>query len=295
MPPDPRNLRQIQRWMQSVIMCPDGVVAGIASESAREQIDVNPENVEEVITRSQAQNSVERLNVYANAYYARLLECLTKEFPALVHAVGEETFSGFAFGYLQAYPSKSYTLNDLSRNFPKYLQETRPPKENDSDQPDWADFLIDLATLGRIYSEVFDGPGVEGEQLLHTDDLLSIPSERQSEAKLIPVECLRLMRFRFPVHAYASAVRHEEAPEIPKPESTYLAITRIDYVVRRWSLSPLQFELLAALLEGYPLGEAIARAVDAADAQVEQLAAQLKEWFREWSAAGFFRAVELPG
>ena len=295
MPPDPRKLRQIQRWMQSVIMCPDGVVAGMASESAREQIDVNPENVEEVITRSRSQNSVERLNVYANAYYARLLECLTQEFPALVHAVGEETFSGFAFGYLQAYPSKSYTLNDLSRNFPKYLRDTRPPKENDSDQPDWADFLIDLATLDRIYSEVFDGPGVEGEQLLHTDDLLSIPSERQSEAKLIPVECLRLMRFRFPVHVYASAVRHEEAPEIPEPESTYLAITRIDYVVRRWSLSPLQFELLAALVEGLALGEAIARAVDAADAEVEQLATQLKEWFREWAAAGFFHAVELPG
>lgn len=291
---DSRNLSQIQRWMQSVIMHPNGVVAGIESETARGQINVKPEAIEEVITRSKALTSVERLKIYANAYYARLLGCLTEEFPALVHAVGEETFSGFAFGYLQNYPSQSYTLADLSRDFPQYLRETRPQKETDSSQPDWADFLIDLATLERIYSDVFDGPGVEGEELLQTDDLLAIPPDRQQEAKLIPVECLRLVSFRYPVHVYSSAVRREEGPKFPEPQPTYLAITRIDYVVRRWSLSHLQYELLAALVDGLPLGEAIARAVAAANADVEPLATQLKEWFQEWASAGFFRSVELP-
>ena len=78
--------------------------------------------------RSKRRTSVERLEVYANAYYARLLECLRDEFPALLHAVGEEVFDGLAFGYLQAYPSTSYTLSNLSRNFARFLEETRPPR-----------------------------------------------------------------------------------------------------------------------------------------------------------------------
>ena len=86
---EPRNLNRIQQWMQSVITHPDGVVGGIESDGARRQIDVATENIEQVITPSQTLTSIERLEIYGNAYYARLLECLHDEYPALVHALGE--------------------------------------------------------------------------------------------------------------------------------------------------------------------------------------------------------------
>ena len=76
-------LEKVQRWMQSVIMHPEGVEAGLDSETARKHINVSPEQVEQVISPSQALSSVERLAIYANAYYARLLECLGEEFPVL--------------------------------------------------------------------------------------------------------------------------------------------------------------------------------------------------------------------
>src|SRR5580698_11091876 len=120
------RLDQIQRWLQAVIMHPDGVNAGIQSPEARSEVNVSPDQIEQVVTRSQRRTSVERLEVYANAYYARLLECLRDEYPALFHAAGEEVFDGLAFGYLQAYPSQSYTLGELSRRFAQYLEETRP-------------------------------------------------------------------------------------------------------------------------------------------------------------------------
>jgi hypothetical protein len=62
---------------------------------------------------------MDRLAIYGTAYYARLLECLLEEFPVLVHALGEELFDAFAVGYLQKYPSRSYTLNDLATNIPR--------------------------------------------------------------------------------------------------------------------------------------------------------------------------------
>ncbi len=62
----PRQLNQIQRWMQSVITHPAGIVAGIDSPAAQGEIDVGSEQIEEVITRSKALDSIGRLEVYGN-------------------------------------------------------------------------------------------------------------------------------------------------------------------------------------------------------------------------------------
>jgi hypothetical protein len=291
---DPIELERIQRWMQSVITHPDGIEAAIDSDAARREIDVTAQDVQRVITRSQALDSIERLRVYGNAYYARLLECLREEYPALVHAVGMETFDGFAFGYLQQYPSTSYTLAQLGRSFPKYLAETRPKREADQGGPDWADFLIDIARLERAYSEVFDGPGGEDERLLEADDLTAISPEHWPQARLIPVECLRLLTLSYPVHEYATAVRKHQQPAPPPPSPTYLAISRREYIVRRRAVSPQEFDVLQALADGHTVGQAIEKAAsDSSDDKLDELAANLRQWFTRWAAAGYFRRLEV--
>src|ERR1700727_1403841 len=111
-PRDLPQLAQIQRWLQAVITHPGGVEEGLDSEEARANVDLPAERVEQIVDPSKRRTSVERLEVYANAYYARLVECLRDEYPALLHAAGEEVFDGLAFGYLQSYPSQSYTLSE---------------------------------------------------------------------------------------------------------------------------------------------------------------------------------------
>lgn len=285
------TLTQIQRWMQAVITHPSGVAAGINSDAARDQIDILCEDVEHVVTRSRSLDSIGRLQVYGNAYYARLLECLTVEFPTLRHAAGEEAFGAFCVGYLQRYPSTSYTLNELGARLPQYLAETRPPRESDDPQPDWPDFLIELARLERTYYEVFDGPGEERLPLLNADDLAAIPQERWPDVRLQTVDSLCLMELQFPVHTYVTAVRQGTSSVPPDPEPTWLAINRRDYIVRRRPLTRLQFELLRQLQQGDPLGMAIEAAVESTDADVDELAARLRQWFEIWTTAGFFRSA----
>jgi len=148
-----------------------------------------------------------------------------KEFPVLKHALGEEVFDAFAVGYLQQYPSRSYTLFQLGANFPRYLAETRPEASEGADLPvDWPDFLIDLATLELTFNEVFDGPGVEGEDLLDAERLRAMSPERLLEARLVGVPCLRLLVLRYPVHKYFTAVRRHEDPSPPGPAETYLPL-----------------------------------------------------------------------
>jgi hypothetical protein len=69
-------------------------------------------------------------------------------------------------------------------------------------------------------------------------------------------------------------------------------LTRRDYIVRRHRLERTQFELLEALSSGQPLGAAIEKASSLAGPDLEAFAANLQSWFREWTAAGFFQAVE---
>lgn len=288
------SLSRIQRWMQAVITHPSGVAAGIDAPAAREQIDVPGADIEQVITRSRALDSIGRLQVYGNAYYARLLECLSVEFPTLRHAAGEEAFGAFCVGYLQRFPSTSYTLNALGARLPEYLAETRPPRETPMGGPDWPDFLVELARLERTYYEVFDGPGEEDLPLLQAADLQAVPQHRWPDVWLATVDSLRLMELQFPVHAYITSVRGGESPPPPEPQPTWLAINRREYIVRRRPLLRIQFELLRLLQAGRPLGTAIEEAVRSTDADVDHLAVQLRQWFETWAAAGFFRSVEVP-
>ena len=290
---DSRSLDQLQRWMQSVITHPAGIESGANSDSARTALGVVVDELDDVVCRSQRLSSADRLRIYGNAYFARLLECLRAEFPAMVQALGEEAFDGLAFGYLLDHPSQSYTLSRLAAELPAHLTKTRPPREADGDQdsPDFADFLIDLAILERTYSEVFDGPGPEQTLLLKPSDLEGLSVEQFADSRLVLHDCVRLLSLRFPVHEYATTVRHGEGSEFPDARPTLLVVTRRDFIVRRFEVSPIQFALLAALQRGSTVGEALLAIQPHAEDNLSQLATDLRRWFGEWASAPLFQRL----
>jgi Putative DNA-binding domain len=307
----------VQQWFQAVVTHPTGVAAGAASPAAQRLVRLDRGDLERLVRRSRRLTAEQRLEIYANAYYARLLECLRDTFPVLARVLGAEVFDSFGFDYLQRYPSRSYTLYRLAESFPRFLDETRPEQAPAAGaagaaSPAWPDFLIDLATLELAIAEVFDGPGAEGEPLLAPADLLARRSGGDFAAtRLTPVPCLRLLRFRYPVNAFYSAARAMrsrqpvESPEIldaraetaaadlppPDPGEEHVALSRTDYVVRRYPLTPFESVVLAALVAGATVGEAIERAAAASELPDDELAAQLDAAFRRWTAAGFFRAA----
>lgn len=290
------SLDQLQRWMQSVITDPAGIEAGTSSDSARNALDVEIDELGDIIYRSKRLSSADRLRVYGNAYFARLLECLRAEFPSMVKVLGEEAFDGLAFGYLLEHPSRSYTLSRLAAELPNHLAKTRPPREDGegANAPDFADFLIDLAVLERTYSEVFDGPGPEQTPPLKPSDLEGLSVEQFASSRLVLHECVRLLSLRFPVHEYATAIRHGEEADFPNSRPTYLVITRRDYVVRRFEVLPIQFVLLEVLQRGSSVGEALLTIQPLNEADLSQLAIDIRSWFLDWSAAPLFQRL-APG
>ena len=302
------DLSQLQRWFQSVITSSEGVEAAIDSSEAQALISLKPGELETVVTRSRALSAAERVGIYANAYYTRLFECLGEVFPMVKRTLGEDGFNALAFGYLQVYPSRSYTLNELGRHFPDYLEKTKPCADTDEEtdispgteatdalsHPDWAEFLIDLARLEWGIYEVFDGEGVEGKALLTADQVLAIPAELWPDARLNTVPCLQLLATGFPVNDYYTALRRhtvEEPLPIPGRAPSYVAITRRNFVVRRYNFSRAEFELLQALKSDATISQALESMLSRTKMDVADLPEKLKLWFRNWTAEDFFESI----
>lgn len=273
------------------MMHPGGVVEGIQAEAACQHIDLTPAAVDSVICPSREQTSVQRLEIYAHAYYARLLECLQAEFPMTSRAIGADLFDEFAVDYLQQWPSQSYTLDQLGARFARFLAETRPAA--DDDDVSWLDFLPDLAALEWHFAEVFDGPGAERLELLDPRQLASIGPDRWADVRLTCVPCLRIVEFDFPVQEYYLALRRGEEPLPPERRATRLAITRRDYVVRHRPLAEQEAAILRALHAGTSIGEAIEPAMPHTETELPAFAAQLQAWFRLWSSEGYFLHADV--
>lgn len=292
---EPRNLERLQRWMQAVITHPDGSVQGARSSEAQRYYPTADVDLSTVIQPGRALTAEQRLDIYQRAYFARLVECLREQFPLTRGALGDEAFDGFALEYLQRYPSRSYTLGRLGDRFAAFLDETRPKDATKGpSQPDWPEFLVELATLETTIAEVFDGPGIEDRPALDADRLLAIPPERWQRARLIPAPCLRLLKLQFPLNDYLTAAKTARAVAIPAAAETYLALNRRNYIVRRHALSAVQFRLLSALAAGDPIEVALAAAAPDSDDEFEAFAARMPNWFRDWAAARFFVDVEVP-
>ena len=117
-----------------------------------------------------------------STYQARLLECV-------------------ASGYLQRYPSRSYTLNRLGGDFANYLDETRPDRRDDGEVPDvaWPNLLIDLARLEWASGEVFDGPGSKTTGPTGAGAVPEVPRVSLSRPRLLhrlPTDTSRRVRRR---------------------------------------------------------------------------------------------------
>ena len=85
----------------------------------------------------------------------------------------------------------------------------------------------------------------------------------------------------------------EEMLPMPAAADSFVALTRRDFVVRRYNLARTEFELLKAIKDGISIGQAVEALAGSAGGNLEELAANIQLWFRNWTAEGFFKSVSL--
>jgi hypothetical protein len=273
-------LERLQRWMQSVVVHPGTVDAAVADP--RVAADVAAERVGDVILPTADLTPVQRLGIYHAMYPLRMEEALASDHPGLKHFLGDEAFLRLATEYVQAHPSRSFTLNPLGRHLPDYLQGARGVRKRE--------FCADLARLERALAEVFDA---EETPALDEAAITAVPVEAWDAARLHPIAAFRLLALRYPASAYLDSLDDAEHrhPKVNQKD-TWVAVYRRSYSLYRHDLSRPAHGLLADLVAGRTVGEAVAAALKRRGRARPQ-ADDLFRWFRQWVAAGMFARVEL--
>jgi hypothetical protein len=272
------SLGALERWMQEVLTHPDGPGAGAASSTARSALAAT---IPDVFLPSRELTSEERVGVYAEMYFARLIEVLEEEFSALVHLLGHERAHELFHAYVVAHPSRHYSLNVLGKKLEAFVRDEAGELESRA-------FAVELARLERAIQDVFDAPECTS---LSADAITAVPNERWPCARLVPSPAFALFTFEHPVNAWYQAFKNDEPRPVPAPERTFLAVFRQDGRVWRMDLSPAQHALLAALANGHALEPALLELAGAGH-DLATIAPQLQGWFRTWAAEGFFARVE---
>lgn len=279
MPREAPHLDRIESWMYSVITHPNGAEAGINANST-----LNNEQalkLEQTVLPSDELTSLDRISIYANMYFWRLIEVISNEYPTVSHVLGEELFNKVVKDYVTHHPSTYYNLNQLSKKFPLYLLTEA------MDIPH-QEFVAAVATVERAMEDVFDERHIER---IPIETLQRIPDEKWADIRLQFNPALYLLKLDYPVNAYMTAVRENRHMDIPKPEKTFVVVYRCNYKVWRDDLDQDRYLLLSRLKGGETLGAALEACALLPGFNIDKLSANLGEWFKEWTSEEFFSGI----
>jgi hypothetical protein len=150
---EPIELQNLQALLYRLITAPDGVGEGLQAEKVQV-------NLADVIRGDERLSAVGHLEIYANAYFYRLLDILKEEYPATLAVLGEADLHNLVTGYLLAYPPTEPSVMYAGRYLADFLGG-HPFRERRA-------YIADLARLERTVLEVFhrsDAPALDAETM----------------------------------------------------------------------------------------------------------------------------------
>jgi hypothetical protein len=263
------DLHELQALLYRLITAPDGVAAGLGAEAP-------PIELDQLITGDARMDALTRAGIYANAYFFRLLEALSEDFPAIVAVIGHERFHNLITGYLLEYPPTEPSLLHLGRYLADYLSLSREFEQ-------WP-FLPDLARFERALIDSFhaaDAPALD------RDIVRSIPPAEWPSMSLRLHPAVRLVRTRWRVDEIARAVAEDRQPAEPAPgENTLIIWRKESQVLNRMAepAEPAALDLLEPGSDFASICSAIANSVGD-----EDLANLINRLLARWLSDGLLR------
>ncbi|MCB0404118.1 MAG: putative DNA-binding domain-containing protein [Bdellovibrionales bacterium] len=246
------SFSDVQAWMHAAI---------IAKEA--------PDNADRFIRSTSEVCAHRRLNVYRDMYRVRMSESLQMDYGLLYGVVGSEEFEKLAECYLEAYPSTSYTLNDLGRNFASFLAA----------QPGLPPYVPEIARFEYALVRSFDAfdpkPADWSELGTLSEDLLS-------ERTLCPLPSFLGEEFSYQLGALYDAHLDGDLPPgaLPEKGKETVLFFRVNFRVHHKVVDSLSWQLYRNLRKTICLGAALDPVLAAADTETAQ--ATLLDSFQQW-------------
>jgi hypothetical protein len=290
MRPNP-GLERTESLFWALVTAPEGVRPGL-DELVRRGAAA-PGDLDALIDGSAKMTPADRLDIYANMYFFRLLDCLKEDFPKLLEALGAGRFHNVITDYLLACPSAHPSLRYVGARLPEFLAAHSLGGESP--------VLADLARLEWARADLFDAADAAPMTREH---LASMPQDEAGDVhlRLIPACTLlslahdaprvwREMNERAKTRVAQEAEHggptclHEgtsDAPPLPEtaPRRTRVRVWRQGFAVYHRPIGDDEAASLEAIRAGEPLGR-IAQRLSAGRSErqaTELVGGMLQSW-----------------
>lgn len=279
------SLPELQHWMRWVLTRPDGVEHALhAPKNLPKNWTRGPEprRFLTVIGESTDVSRSERLSIYGEGYFLRIVDCLAAIYDSLKNVIGEHEFSHHVGReYLVKHPSTHRCIDNVGSHFADFLKRHAETKT--------FPFLPDLARLEWAYHESFYA---DEKPPFDFSSLENQPLNRWVTAKVEIDPSVRLLALDWPVDDIWRADgkwTRRRLKAVKSQRCPVLIYRRPDALVRVKRLDPAAFALLSALNEGKKFGDALKAALRKSATAPDQV----MTWFREWAEAGVIRKVSF--
>lgn len=177
------TLEELQRKFQQAILNQDSAILDDIKDTSKERRSV-------------------LLNVYQNAYGARLIEFLENDYPLTYAYLGDEHFQKIATDYYKHHPSDNPNARWFGRHFPAFLAS----HENYAGNAECAE----LAALEHGLATAFDAEDIEP---LSLSSLTSLPPEEWPRLTFKAHPSVTTLKMKTSAHKIWTALNNEQTPE----------------------------------------------------------------------------------
>ena len=240
-------------------------------------------------------SSFERLQIYNQQYWWRLLGSFGEDFGALRAVVGARKFDALAVAYLDSIGSTTWTMRDLGRQLESFLR-AHPELTAPHNQ-----LALDIVRVEWARVIAFDEPG---EPVLDPKRIATVSADRlriglQPYLTLLelahPVDDL-LRKFKesqIETGTFSNAVaatitrRRTRIAARPGRLPVHLAVHRLNLAVYYKRLEPAACRLLTALRDGATVADACESAFAGSKDLPAANAEKIQRWFAQWMEFGW--------
>jgi hypothetical protein len=240
------------------------VSAGLARERG-----FDARALDAIIVGDERLSAIDRVGIYANAYFFRLLDVLREDFPCVATVLGDAVFHNLVTGYLIEYPPDRASVVECGRYFADHVGGHPIARK--------FPFLADLAGLERASVEIFLAPDAA---TLTIEDLRAIEPSRWASIRLKAVPAARVLEHRWPASKLAAEIERGRKFKSPSRRANSVLVWRRDNSVRRREVAGPERAAIAAMIRGSTFGRIctiVARAAAAKD-PAKAAAAMLANW-----------------
>lgn len=260
------DLNFVESLLYRLISAPSGVAEGLAREHA-----LGEGGLARMIAGDDRLSPQQRVEIYANMYFYRLLDVLKEDFPATLAVLGDTRFHNLVTGYLIEYPPEHFSIAYAGSHLADFLRD-HPLREE-------FPFVADLARLERALIDVFHAPDAA---TLDAESMRAIPPADWPALKLALHPAHEIVELQWDVGAMLTAIENAEVAPMPARGDITMLVWRNRNRVYYRALEAAERDQLIAISNGITFADLCeVIATTAEDDAASAINRRLETWLRD--------------